>query len=64
MDRRGFLKIAAGVGSALACPAARAQQTTEEKEFVGVLVGQHRELFRLGKIGLDRNGSACGHARC
>ncbi len=42
MDRRGFLKIAAGVGSALACPTAQAQHTTEEKEFVGVLVDTTR----------------------
>jgi len=42
MNRRGFLKIAAGVGSALACPVAHAQQPTEEKEFVGVLVDTTR----------------------
>jgi len=42
MNRRGFLKAMTAVGSALACPAAQAQHTTEEQEFVGVLVDTTR----------------------
>ncbi len=42
MDRRGFLKAVTAVGSAMACPTAQAQHTTEEKEFVGVLVDTTR----------------------
>ena len=60
MNRRGFLKTVTAVGSAMACPTAQAQHTTEEKEFVGVLVDTTRcigcrncELACAQENGLD-----------
>jgi Fe-S-cluster-containing dehydrogenase component len=42
MNRRGFLKTAAAVGSALVAPAAKASHPIEETEFIGVLVDTTR----------------------
>jgi len=42
MDRREFLKACTAVGTALACPAARAEHPVEATEFVGVLTDTTR----------------------
>jgi len=56
MDRRDFLKITGAAGATLACGSARAEETTPEKEFVGVLVDTTR------CIGCRACEVACGKA--
>ena len=56
MDRRGFLKMSGAIGATLACGNARAEDATEAKEFVGVLVDTTR------CIGCRACEVACGQA--